>query len=226
MDRAFYFHTIALQSQRPHSLLRLQPSDHFSEHALEAEEPSDKAGHRNQDSRNTQPLLKASKRIGDASEVHCVLSSGRTLPHQRTGLDTLEHRLQPRPQPEQANANPIDEVERRLQAARDELVIGHPGVDVADLERFKKAFELADVVARPVDAKMQTVDRLEADLVKSSTQVDQILFDAVGKPLNFFVLNILEILNMSPDVPALRDSKSVRILARLTLHFRIIVSSS
>ena len=73
---------------------------------------------------------------------------------------------------------------------------------------------------------MQTVDRLEADLVKSSTQLDQILLDAVGKPLNFFVLNILEILNMSPDVPALRDLKSARISARLTLHFRIIVSSS
>ena len=61
---------------------------------------------------------------------------------------------------------------------------------------------------------MQAVNRPEANFIESSTQVDEVLLDLVGKPLKCFVFLVLDVLLLSSDLSAFCRSKSYRIFAR------------
>ena len=86
----------------------------------------------------------------------------------------------------------VDEIERRLQSAGDELVIGNPRVDIADLQGRNQALEFHCIEPRSVDAKMKPAPCLRTDPVEGRAQINQLLLDLVSQQLKSPLLLVLK----------------------------------
>jgi hypothetical protein len=134
----------------------------------------------------------------EAAQGLGVVLRGFGLNDEGAGLDHFGHGLQARAKRDQARAGPFDLIEDRRDAAVDELLVGDPRVDVADVERVEEAPELGHEECRAIDDVEQAARAALADVpVQRRADVAQPAFRVVDQ---------------------IRESPDTRILAQLLAH--------